>query len=265
MLSGPELSFEIPDISKKNKKAANLFDEYIRKGKILASASHVKDLEEAIKKESNDRIGFFLALVLPIYIGKTQVAFTIRSKQPIYFGFDRNDPLLKNFEVLSEKLKELARDDREMLKNYLIDNDLIHRETDPNNPKGSSYDYIAINDFRHVNKLELKTLGLFMALMEDGETTKNKETDWMKHYARPRKITVEPISIYNFLTHPKYIDYSSKYLIFLDDFEGDFDLLFIRNLCRYLKFACMMTAEGLYDINIMSKEEAEVYKRNEFI
>ena len=253
------LSFEIPEISKKDKEAVKNFNQYINVGDILRSQRAAEDLEEAIRKEANDRSGFFLALVLPMLGGKTQMAFTIRSKLPIFFPFDEKDPIYKNFAILSKKLMEYARDDREKMKKYLMDHKLIVREADTRNPKGSSYDYIAINDFRHLNEIESKTLGLFMALIQDGET-KNKETDWMKHYARPRNLTIHPISIIDFVTHPDHLDYMKKYLVFLDDFYGDFDLLFVRNLCRYLKFGCMMTASGLSDINIMSKEEAQQYK-----
>lgn len=261
MLSVEKLSFEIPELLKKEKKALEVFHNYVRIGDHLSKnpGPELQGLEDVIKKESSDRGGFFMALVIPLFGGKTQMAFTIRAKRPLYFTFDQRDPLYKNFSVVSQKLKEYAGDDREKMKKYLMDNELIVRENDPTNPKGSSYDYIAINDFRHLNEIDSKTLGLFMALMQDGET-KPQSIDWMKHYARPRKIIVEPISIIDFVSHPNHISYLNKYLIFLDEFYGDFDLLFIRNLCRYLKLACMMTAETQRDINIMSKEEAKTYK-----
>lgn len=154
--------------------------------------------------------------------------------------------------MLSEEQKQQQQ--------QLMDNGLIVREADPLNPKGSSYDYIAIKDFRYLNEIQSKTLGLFMSLMQDAET-KLKSVDWMIHYTRPRKITVQPISIYNFITHPSHLAFMQKYLIFLDDFCGDFEWLFVRNLCRYLRLGCMMTATGLSDINIMSKEEAKEYTK----
>lgn len=261
MLSGAELSFKIPELSKKEKKTLEVFDRYVHIGEQLSKnpGPELRRLEDIIKKESSDRGGFFMALVIPLFGGKTQMAFTIRAKRPLYFTFDERDPLYKKFFVLSQKLKEYAGDDRQRMKKYLIDNKLIERENDPTNPKGSSYDYIAINDFRHLNEIESKTLGLFIALMQDGET-KPKSNNWMKHYARPREITIDPISIIDFVSHPNHITYLNTYMIFLDEFYGDFDRLFIRNLCRYLKLACMITAETQRDINIMSNEEANTYK-----
>lgn len=255
-----QLDFEIPDISKKEKAVYDKFKQYVEVGKILRQEKSAEDLEGAIRKEANDRNGFFLAIAVPMLGGKTQMAFTIRSKLPIYFPLDDTDPIYKMFEVLTKKLMESAKDDRQKMKKYLMDNGLIVREADPRNPKGSSYDYIAIKDFRHLNEMESKTLGLFMSLMQDAET-KPKSVDWMIHYTRPRKITIHPISIFNFITHPSHLAFMQKYLIFLDDFYGDFEWLFVRNLCRYLRLGCMMTATGLSDINIMSKEEAEEYTK----
>jgi hypothetical protein len=254
------LTFQIPNIlkGKKEKQAFKKFDQNISRGEILRAHKAIKDLEEAIRKEAKDRNGFFLALTLPKLSGKTQMAFTIRSKLPLFFPLNKADPIYKILSVFTMKLMECAHDDREKMKKYLMDNHLIVREADPQNPKGSSYDYIAINDFRHLNEIESKTLGLFMALIQDAETI-NKDIDWMKHYSRPHSLIINPISIVDFITHPDYIHFIQKYLIFLDDFYGDFELLFVRNLCRYLRLGCMMTAEGLQDINIMSKEESMIY------
>lgn len=62
---------------------------------------------------------FFTALVAPSMSGKTQAAFSIRSKLPLYFVFSSGQDIYEPFHELSDHLAEVAKEDVEAIKEQM--------------------------------------------------------------------------------------------------------------------------------------------------
>jgi hypothetical protein len=71
--------------------------------KLLSSTEEYKNFGP--KKE------FFIALALPSMTGKTQMAFNIRSKRPLYFALQASQMVNRYFSLISTKLMNMLESD----------------------------------------------------------------------------------------------------------------------------------------------------------
>ena len=106
-------------------------EHYIQRGKLLAKnpSESLRNLEDLIGNYADSEVynklldieeyrhhgprnEFFIALVLPSLTGKTQMAFAIRSKRPLYFTFDSVQQN-KCFKFISKKFLALLENDHD--------------------------------------------------------------------------------------------------------------------------------------------------------
>jgi hypothetical protein len=187
---------------------------------------------------------FFTALVAPSLTGKTQAAFTIKSKLPLYLVFDQSQEIYRPFYQLSDEFRSIAIDDVASVKKHLIKTKKW--------PKDS---FNISSDIFLSLKIKLKTLGLMRALFEEAhafecDSTKIRD-DWMFHLSRSRVISYEPITISEYTVAAKQKEFVKKYCVFLDEFKGEEALIFIRNLCRYLTLSCVLSSTNSKVANLI--------------
>lgn len=132
---------------------------------VIQGASKFKDCK---RKDQ-----FFIALAAPSLTGKTQIAFTIKSKLPLYFAFFRSQDIYKNFSSLSISLESLASIDIDKFK------------------VSTSEPVNLFQIYENVN-LPLESLGFLFALMKDFKA-RNADSNpslrvWMDFF---RNINVE--------------------------------------------------------------------------
>jgi hypothetical protein len=63
---------------------------------------------------------FFIALAIPSMTGKTQMAFNIRSKRPLYFALQYGQLINRFFSPISTKLVGLLQSDFDDAQNFII-------------------------------------------------------------------------------------------------------------------------------------------------
>ena len=198
-----------------------------------------KSLSECISyKEFGNN--YYLALVAPSLTGKTQSAFTIKSKKPVYFSLGAFQNIYNCFSMLNKELEKSAIEDHDRFME-------IFNETTKTLPS-QSISMTILDDFIGSKS---RTLGLLFALMKDGlenyvEPTDEDDIkkDWMFFYTRERTIEYTPMSMADFLKHPNYQDFKDNFYVFLDEFVvvGRPWRIFIRNLCRKLKLTCAVAS-----------------------
>lgn len=139
---------------------------------------------------------FFIALVSPSLTGKTQAAFAIKSKLPLYFVFGSDQTIYEPFSELSQNLRQLAEEDVVNVKKYLVKAKKWPKKSD-------DLFNISLIDLK-LSKVKLKSLGLLRALFEEADAFEsdqrgNKRDDWMYHFVRSREISYEPITIRDYI------------------------------------------------------------------
>lgn len=80
-----------------------LIDKY-DKSDAYKSMNSLKEYINPGEKEQ-----FFIALAAPSMAGKTQIAFSIRSKRPLYFALDDSQYINKNFTKLTQDLVKAVK------------------------------------------------------------------------------------------------------------------------------------------------------------
>lgn len=210
---------------------------------------------------------FFIALAAPSLTGKTQMAFNIRSKRPLYFSVNYKQHINKNFKQLSRKLNQIVVDDQNQALEFL----------------DSLRIYFAADDIRTIslelidkNLLDFKfqCLGFLAHLVLDAEKNFDglqAEDNWMRFYTRKEDEVYEykfdPLSVNEILTRKDIWEpLNSKYFVFLDEFYSDIHnfevnrpreeeiirgLVLLRNLCRYMRIPCLIASTNSNVANII--------------
>lgn len=204
-------------------------------------------LEETFRGEYNKTLGeSYIALAAPSLTGKTQAAFSICSKIPLYFVFDstQSQRIYSAFQTLTCALEDCALLDIPIMRKHLIS--LGKRSV-------SGFPFIDRNDFPRLLSIKSNTIGFLMAIMEDSEAfvSTGRPEDWFLHFSRTRSIDFQPASIHEFKFNPLSKSVFSKYFIFMDEFNGDVHLVFLRNLFRYLEISCVVASTNAKIVNLI--------------
>lgn len=182
----------------------------------------------------------FIALISPSLTGKTQSAFVINSKKPLYFAFqdikaiETIQGVYGNFQSLSNALSKMAIDDLERL-NYLFKYDRYHfasseeTETETERTKTFYENIGAHNLLTNHSDFQFFSLGFLYKLVQDSETDfLNSKKKWMKYHAERESFSFTSKSLNEFRT----LVSSSQYYVFLDEYVGHDWAVLVRNLCR---------------------------------
>ena len=236
-------------------------DKYIENGKLIMKhpTKFIQELDDVVKNHENgdifkeeskhisdeeNDIGFFIALTSSSLTGKTQAAFAIRSKLPLYFVFSRTQDIYRPFYDVSKHLLQLAQEDNESL--------LMQFET--SRSANELAEYLSKDDFDEVKHMKLASLGLLKSLLEDAEeyaSNPKKPQEWMRHLCREREIEYQPISIFDFISNVRYRQFISNNFVFLDEFSGDIGCIFLRNLLRFLSMTCVVSSTNSKVANLI--------------
>lgn len=189
---------------------------------VIQGASKFKDCK---RKDQ-----FFIALAAPSLTGKTQIAFTIKSKLPLYFAFFRSQDIYKNFSSLSISLVSLASIDIEKF-------------------KVSTSEPVTLFQISENVNLPLESLGFLFALMKDFKA-RNADSNpslrvWMDFFSNinvERSSKFKPLSIYDLYLDPDFKTLIKTFYVFLDEFSGTRELIFLRNLCRSIGLTCIVAS-----------------------
>lgn len=216
-------------------------------------------------ENSGTKDEFYIALALPNLSGKTQMAFNIRSKRPLYFAIKDDNQINSCFYEISSKFKRLLIYDLFDEKESLT----------AKNCKGSSdMDIGSVVNFKHFRKYFLdqkfQSLGFLVAVAKKCEKLYKESTndEWMEFFANNQKhfesLQCEPISIAELEAQEDFYKcFLEKYFIFIDDysFEG-FDSSMIRTICSYLKMPCVLASSNPKIANIDSGRPLTVYSES---
>lgn len=182
----------------------------------------------------------FVAFAAPSLAGKTQMAFTVDSKKPLYFPLEQGQSIYENFSYLSEGLMEMSRAD---LSEKIIKKNKTTTSTD-----------IRIQ----YHKSKFRSLGLICALMEEGENffDSSINIDWMAFFANRseesrKTLLFAPMSLDQFRQHPKRDIFIKKYYIFLDEFSAQRENVFLRNLARSASLTCAVASTNTQVANLV--------------
>lgn len=211
----------------------------------LVLLNEAKSIERYFEGEYNLTLKeSYIALAAPSLTGKTQTAFSIRSKIPFYFVFDSQQTIYEPFAPLSLELENCAIKDILVMQKFLKSKGIF---VDPD------MKYIDRSDFLNLMNVKSEVIGLLIALMEDAATfvTAEKPEDWFIHFSRSRNINFKPASIYEFMRHDLSEAFLKKYFIFLDEFSGRPGLVFLRNLFRYLEISCIVASTNAKILNLL--------------
>ena len=262
-------------------------EHYIQRGKLLAKnpSESLRNIEDLIGNYSDSEVynklleieeyrhhgprnEFFIALVLPSLTGKTQMAFAIRSKRPLYFAFGSvQQEVNKCFKSISRKFLALLENDHdnaiECLQNKLKSFEKRYDRKEEveflRNMLNSDFVIITLDTIEdYLRELKLKSLGFIAAVIKRSEQLYMEENndEWMRFYAeseaKSEDLQYEPISLKD-LERDKiiYKTFLEKYFIFMDEFKEDGGLVMFRNICRYLKVPCLVASTNPRLVNLI--------------
>ena len=181
---------------------------------------------------------FFIALSAPSMTGKTQLAFSVEAKLPLYFALSSAQEIYKNFENLTESLEEFATNDVNRFKKEL---------------NVSSTEPISMKLLSKPTKFQFETLGFLYELMRDTKM-KMDISQWMEYFSNrfvnPKK-KIKPMSILEFKSNPNYLEMIKKYYLFIDEFSFSPEFIFLRNLCRKLRLTCILASTNAKVANLI--------------
>lgn len=184
------------------RNAANPTESLLQLENIIKHYSNSTEYEKLLSSNEYFCRGatyeFFIALISPSLTGKTQMAFDIRSKRPLYFTFDKWQDISKNFTELSRELLKAVVEDQDRVLEYLYSIGYFFAE-DASKP--ISLDVID----RNLTEFKFKCLGFLAHLISDAEKNfdgTQKEDDWMRFYTRHE----DGVHKYEYSPYP-YMDY----------------------------------------------------------
>lgn len=262
MFTSLDLFYKSP--IKFNDSTSNALKEFIETGKLIRkySPSGFERLENLIErledsdivlngtdmyKENGGTSNIFIALIAPSMTGKTQLAFTIQKKTPLYFPFARNRIIYSNFYALSLEMKKFATIDcSNVLASPFV------REID-------NSDIITLTKLAEDPHVKLYTLGFLHSLMSEGLKKYSGShdipiSDWMHHFSNLQLkpgATIVPLSTNDFLGNPRFHRFVVKFYVFLDEFVGTPELIYIRNLCRAIGLTCVVASTNSKSANLI--------------
>lgn len=249
---------KLPD---RNKSAIDELDSYLKRGDLirkynsgiykninnLISKNELSDIVLHAKKHFTDHgenFGTnFIAFAAPSMTGKTQMAFTIDSKLPLYFVTNHDQLIYRNFSKMSNSLIKFAREDYEIIKEEISLKDCGNVAT--------------VDKLDEIDQLMLQSLGLLKTLIMDAKEKNNLEnislTDWMLYFSNLRinhEKQIEPISIEQFQDLPDFRFIKNKFYVFIDEFHGRQELVLLRNLCRIHGITCVLASTNANVTNL---------------
>jgi hypothetical protein len=252
-------------------------EEYIQCGKTASRnpSKSLLNLEDLIKSYDKSEIyakllsskeyrsygiknQFFIALALPSMTGKTQMAFNIRSKRPLYFALHYNQPINKLFRPTSLILKNLLESDFDDAQNIIISK-LNNKVISDEKVTFKEVTEVITLDFldAYLRHHKFKSLGYLVSLVRECEKlyTESKNDEWMKFYAENQKLLkyleYEPISLNEFEAQEDvYEPPLEKYFFFIDEFYSEPGIIMLRNMCRYLRIPCVLASTNTEIVNI---------------
>lgn len=236
------------------------FDELIEKREKSQIFSSNPRLNPQLK-ETLDEI--FISLVAPSMTGKTQAVFGIKSNIPLYFVFGEEQNGYLPYSLLSNYLLELVREDMKIMKKQLV-HTLAWPVVDSKLP---FYFFNSRGNLNQLRTIKSKTLGLFVSLFDEAEKyslDQNPNKDpWLLQFCNSREIGIDPITIEEFQNLNLIKRFSEKYCVFLDEFGGDGEYVFIRNLCRMLKITCIVSSTNSKVTNLIGMPATKTNSRTD--
>jgi hypothetical protein len=194
--------------------------------------------------------------------GKTQMAFNIRSKRPLYFALHYNQPVNKFFRPASFILKNLLESDFGDAQNILISmlkNKAISYRNDQNTNLKETTEIITL-DFldAYLRHHKFKSLGYLVSFVKECENnyTENTNDEWMKFYAENQEsfesLKHEPISLSELKAQQDvYMPLLEKYFFFIDEFAAESGIVMFRNMCRFLRIPCVLASTNSKIVNLI--------------
>ena len=165
--------------------------------------------------------------------------------------FSTQELIYRPFNQISKELRRLAKEDVKAVKNQLIEDGTWPDESDES---GNSF-IVSTDDLIDLNTVKLHSLGFIHALIEEAETfladPANNRDDWWFHFTRNRKIVYKPISVPEYCVKTEAKKYREKYVMFLDEFKGSEDLVFMRNLFRAIRYSCVLSSTNANIANLI--------------
>ena len=231
-----------------------LLKEYIQRGSLmrLNKSKELLEMEDLVKNCDQSKIvksglkyysscpltdEFVIALAAPSMTGKTQLAFSVESKLPLYFVFASSQSVYSNFTELTSELYRFAISDVKMIPDERSIGDTLITDKE----------IITLSHLKSNTHTRFKTLGFLLAVMTDAENRNCNFTmeTWMEYHSNrivnlPDQI--EPISIIELMKDSKYEQMINKYYVFIDEFYASPELIFIRNLCRGIGLTCVLSS-----------------------
>jgi hypothetical protein len=257
-------------------------EQYIQRGNVASKnpSKSLLNLEDLIKgyheseiytkllsTEEYENYGsekhFFIALALPSMTGKTQMAFNIRSKRPLYFALQYSQLVNDSFNLISTKLTNLLesdyRDAQDILMSEFLEKPPVRDQTelDQKTAVKEATKIITLNFLKkYLTNHKFKSLGFLASLVKECEKLYKESTndEWMKFYADNQKslrfLEYEPISLAEFEAQKDvYMPISEKYFFFIDEFASESGIVMLRNMCRHLKIPCVLASTNTEVIN----------------
>jgi hypothetical protein len=250
---------------------------YIQRGSVVSKnpSKSLLNLEDLIKDYDKSEIytkllsskeyvkygvddHFFIALALSSMTGKTQMAFNIRSKRPLYFALQYNQPINKVFSPISTKLTDLLKSDFDSAQKFLISEFLKNPDKDQTSTTLEKRTKIITVDFLDVylRNHKFESLGFLLSLVKECEKLYKESTndEWMKFYAENQKslsfIEYEPISLAEFEAQKDiYTPLLEKYFFFIDEFAAESGIVMFRNMCCSLRIPCVLASTNTEVVN----------------
>jgi hypothetical protein len=215
-------------------------------------------------KDYGDKRHFFIALALPSMTGKTQMAFNIRSKRPLYFALQNSQMVNNFFHLLSTKLKILLESDfkkaQKIVKSDIsYEGSLMSSDSETEKFKHEATRVITLALLRdHLLPHKFKSLGFLVSLVKECEKLYTEKTndEWMKFYAENQEsfesLKYKPISLFELVTKKDvYLPLLEKYFFFIDEFDPGSGIVMLRNMIRYLRIPCVLASTNSKIVNLI--------------
>jgi hypothetical protein len=223
--------------------------------KLLSSTEEYKNVGP--KKE------FFIALALPSMTGKTQMAFNIRSKRPLYFALQTSQMVNRFFSLISTKFMNMLESDfdeaRKKVKSKIISKGSLESEVEIETFKNKATEIITLDFlYDYLSDHKFESLGFILSLIKECENryTESTNDEWMKFYAENQILLpflkYDPISLAELVAqNDVYTSLSEKYFFFIDEFNLKSGVIMFRNICRYLRIPCVLASTNSKIVNLI--------------
>lgn len=246
--------------------------DFVKVGKLLRSPgscfeqSVAKQLQNCLVSFETETAGFlgkgeitepevydaettFVALAAPSFVGKTQLAFTFDDTKLItlYFPLSNLQSIYKNYSHWHAALNMAALADFDALEEKYPS--IFNRK----NIETFGAENLS-NSYAHVS---FWTLGLFLGIMKHASQKKESfaKTGWMKHFAEIKHFPFEPVSINDFKVAVTELN-STKFVLFLDEFQAAPDCIFVRNVVRAAGLRCIVANTNSKITNLIGTSSA---------